>query len=160
MASPKFSNRTAKLYRTPTAVLCHLQSWLYQINDRIYQGWTCCCTLLSPQTPRDCSRLQRLESQHQSDLWSWSEGAQGCTQWKKIGCSFLDHHQFGKIYLVLPSEEELLMMLSPLLLKLDKLQSDSGKCCWGCPSAAGGTGSGKGMKNPGYHLPQLACDWT
>lgn len=60
--------------------------------------------------------------------------------------SSLDHHQFGKIFLVLPSEEELLVMLSPLLLKLGKLQSGSGRCCWGCPCAAGGLAVGRGWR--------------
>lgn len=63
--------------------------------------------------------------------------------------SSLNHHQFGKTFLVLPCEE-ILVVLCHLLLKLGKLQSDGG-CCWGCPSAAGGTGSGKGMKIPIYH---------
>lgn len=62
--------------------------------------------------------------------------------------SSLDHHCFGKTFLVLPCEEELFVVL----LKPGKLQSDSGRCCWGCPSAAGGTGTGKGVKSPFYHL--------
>lgn len=83
MASPKFSNRSAELYKTTSSFVCHWQSWLYQRNYRIYQGWTCCCALLSPQTPNRTLVAAETEPQHQSDLWDRGEGAQGCTQ----GCT-------------------------------------------------------------------------
>lgn len=158
-----FSNPTWLLSRSPTGLLnykttysCALPLTKLTLSDKL-QDLPCCCSLLSPQTPRYHSRLQRdvnpntrvtcgIEVKGHKD----AHNGKICLLY-----SSLDHHHFGKIFLLLPSEEELLVVLSPLLLKLGKLQSGSGRCCWGCPSAAGGPGSGKGMKSPIYHLPHL-----
>lgn len=88
MASPKFSKRTAKLNKTTSS--CALPLTKLTLSDKLHDlpGLNVLLTLLSPQTPRDRSRLWRCESQHQSDLWDRSEGPQGCTQQKNSAVVF------------------------------------------------------------------------
>lgn len=149
-----FSNPTWLLSRSSTGLLNHKTTYSYALpltkltlSDKL-QDLPCCCSLLSPQTPRDHSRLQRHvnPSTRVTCGIEVKEHKDANNRKNSLLYSSLDHHQFGKIFLVLPSEEELLVMLSPLLLKLGKLQSGSGRCCWGCPSAAGGLAVRRGWR--------------
>lgn len=111
------------------------------------------CLTQSSDPHRDLSRLWRWSPNTRVTCGIEVKGHKDAHSQKlRWLYSSLDHHQFGKTFSVLPSEE-LLVMLSCLLLELGKLLSDSGRCCWGCPT--GGTGSGKWMKSPTCHLSHL-----
>ena len=140
----------------------------------VTQGWTRCCALLSPQSPEETvAGLRRHAPQHQTDLWDRNEGDKDAHDWKIWWLHFLlIRHQFGKTFLVLPSEEETFMTFSCLLLKLGKLQSGgAGRPCWkkghqnlslscGCPSACWKDWQWEVDEKPHLSPVPFACDLT
>lgn len=160
MASPKLSNRTAKLYKTTYSCASPLTKLTLSEKFQDLPGLTVLLCLTQSSDPQwDHSRLQRCESNTRDTCGREVKGHKDPHNWKiQWLYSSLDHHQFGKTFVVLPSEEEL-VMLSRLLLKLGKIQSDSGGCCGMPQCLLEGLPVGRGWKALFITWP-LAWDWT